>query len=143
MAEPPGESVRVDGVSVIAELGLVTVIATLGSCKAPFASVTVIPITEEPCTAVLSALTFMVTDPFIARVEEDKLAVMPDGRPNGDKLMADPAEGQVRTTVALPPGATVMAPGVNTMRQLGVTFTARFIDAVWLRDPLVAVTLKP
>ena len=39
VAEPPGESVMVDGVSVTAELGPVTVIPTLGSCKAPFASV--------------------------------------------------------------------------------------------------------
>ncbi len=91
----------------------------------------------------LAALTVIVTDPFTARVEEDKVAVMPDGMPNGYILMADPAEGQVRATVAVPPGATVMAPGANAMLQLGVTFTARFIDAFWTKDPLVAVTLKP
>ena len=97
----------------------------------------------EPCTAVLAALTVSVTDPFTASVEEDKVAVKPDGMPNGYIVMAEPAEGQVRATVVVPPGATVIVPGVNTMLQLGTTFTARFIDAVWLRDPLVAVTLKP
>ena len=91
----------------------------------------------------LAALTVIVTEPFTASVEEDKVAVMPDGMPNGYILMADPAEGQVRATVVVPPGAKAMALGVNTILQLGVTFTARFIDAVCVRDPLVAVTLKP
>jgi hypothetical protein len=66
----------------------------------------------------------------VASVEEDKVAVMPDGVPNGYMLMADPAEGQVSATVVVPPGATVMVEGVNTMLQLAVTFTARFMDAV-------------
>ena len=91
----------------------------------------------------LAAVTVIVTDPFTASVEEDKVAVMPDGMPNGYILMAEPAEGQVRATVVLPPGATVIVLGVNTMLQLCTTLTARFSDAVWVRDPLVAVTLKP
>jgi hypothetical protein len=56
-------------------------------------------------------------------------------------VMADPADGHVSATVVVPPGATVMLAGANTMLQLGTTFTATFIDAVWLIDPLVAVTL--
>ena len=98
--------------------------------------------TEEPCTALLVELTVIVTDPFTASVEEDKVAVMPGGVPNGYILIADPAEGQVRVTVVAPPGARVMVAGVNTMPQLGATFTARWIDAVWFIGPLVAVTLK-
>ena len=39
VAEPPGETVTVDGFRVTAELGPVTVMATFGSCSAPFASV--------------------------------------------------------------------------------------------------------
>jgi hypothetical protein len=85
----------------------------------------------------------MVTDWFTPSVEEDKVAVMPDGMPSGYILMAEPAEGQVRATLVVPPGATVMVPGVKTMLQLGNTFTATFIDAVWFIDPLEAVTLKP
>ena len=38
-AEPPGDSVMVDGFSVTTELGPVTEMATFGSCNAPFASV--------------------------------------------------------------------------------------------------------
>ncbi len=91
----------------------------------------------------LAAVTVIVTDPFTASVDEDKVAVMPDGMPNGYMLMAEPAEGQVRATVAAPPGATVTVLGVNTMLQLCTTFTARFMGAVWFTDPLVAVTLKP
>ena len=68
----------------------------------------------------LAALTVIVTDPFTASVEEDKVAVMPDGVPNGYMLMAEPAEGQVSATVVVPPGATVMVEGVNTILQLAV-----------------------
>lgn len=39
VAEPPGESMTVDGFSVSAALGPLTVIAMFGSCRAPFASV--------------------------------------------------------------------------------------------------------
>ena len=90
----------------------------------------------------LAAVTVIVTDPFTESVEEDRVAVMPDGMPNVYILMAELAEGQVRATLVVAPGATVMLLGVNTMLQLGTTFTARFIDAVWVRDPLAAVTLK-
>jgi len=143
VAEPPGESVMVDGFSVSAELGPLTVIATLGSCSAPFASVAMIPMTDDPCTALLAALTVMVTVWFTPSVAADKVAVTPDGTLNALILIAEPADGQVRATVVLPPGATVMLLGVNTIVQLGTTFTARFSDPVWLLDPLVAVTLKP
>ena len=103
----------VDGFSVSAEFGPLTVMPTFGSCSAPFASVASIPMTVEPCTAVLAALTVIVTDPFTASVDEDKVAVMPDGMPNGYILMAEPAEGHVSATVVLPtpPEAPVTSTG--------------------------------
>lgn len=91
----------------------------------------------------LEALTVIVTDPFTASVEEDKVAVTPDGTLNGLIVMAEPADGQVSATVVVPPGATVMLAGENTILQLAFTFTARFMEAVCVTDPLVAVTLKP
>jgi len=99
------------------------------------------PITYEPCTAVLAAVTVNFTDWLTPSVEEDKVAVTPDGTLNVLMVMAEAADGQDKATVVVPPGATVMLLGVNTMLQLGVTLTARFMAAVWLADPLMAVTL--
>ena len=98
--------------------------------------------TVEPWAAVLEALTVMVTEPLTGRVEEDNLAVTPVGTLKVLMLMAEVAEGQVRATEVVPPGATEIEDGLDTILQLDVTLTARFMEAVWTVEPLVAVTLK-